>query len=258
MKVLIVEDEVLAADRIKELLTNYDSSIEIINDLDSVEQVIDFFHKGQNLPDLILLDIQLADGLSFQIFEKVDVPCPIIFTTAYDQYALDAFKVNSIDYLLKPIQKNELEQAIARFKSIYISNRNDASLQIDQKMIHALFAQMNKSYKKRFMVKRGQSLIGLPVEEVLFFYTESKISWLKDIADKKYAVDYSLEELEQLLDPELYFRINRKYIISFPSINKVSNYTNSRLLIDLKFNKEVEPIIVSREKVKLFKKWLNQ
>lgn len=258
MKVLIIEDEVLAVERLKDLLSTYDASIEIINDFDSIESVVAYFQKGNAMPDLILLDIQLADGISFKIFEKVDLSCPIIFTTAYDQYALEAFKVNSVDYLLKPIQKTELEKALAKYKTIYASSPTLPTSQIDQKLIQEMLTQMSKTYKKRFMVKSRQSLIGLPVEQVLFFFTESKISWLKDSDNKKYAVDYTLEELEQLLDPNLFFRINRKYILSFPAINKVSNYSNSRLIIDLKFSKEEEPIIVSREKVKHFKNWLNQ
>lgn len=258
MRILIIEDEALAVERVKSLATSLGEELEFLADLDTVEDSITWLNNNPE-PDLIFMDIQLADGLSFSIFEKVEVKAPVIFTTAFNEYAIDAFKHNSVDYLLKPIKKEDLEKAISKYNRIYKKDSSVASRVpvLSQDLIQEMMMQLNKSYKKRFVVKRGQSLNAIPVEKILYFFSENKISWLKNSEGKKYAVDFNLDELIELLDPEKFIRINRQYIISYDSILNTVSYSNSRLKIDLKFMEADEPILVSRDRVRGFKSWLD-
>ncbi len=257
MKVIIIEDEGLAAERMADLILQYDSEIEILVYLDSIESAVEWFDNHE-APDLAFFDIQLADGLSFDIFEKTKVDCPVIFTTAFDEYALKAFKVNSIDYLLKPIDLEELSKAFEQYKMQYSIPRNAETALPDFSIFKETMQMITRQYKTRFIIKAGSKLSSIPVEEVDYFFSEHKVTWLKSQSGKKHEVDYNLEQLEQLLDPKLFFRLNRKYIAAYPSIESVTAFSNSRLKVNLKSQDKKEEILISREKVMSFKRWLDQ
>jgi len=250
MKVIIIEDEKPAARRLKRLLD--DMQIEVQAMLHSVSESIDWFFNNEH-PDLIMLDIQLSDGLSFEIFEQIKINSAIIFTTAYDEYALKAFKLNSIDYLLKPIDVDELKIAIDKFKSNY-SKPQSLKINIDQ-IKKLLVNPLDKNYKKRFTIKIGQHIRMVNTNDIECFYSENKASYLYSIENKNYLMDYSLEQLENQLDPLKFFRVNRKFYINIEAIKDIISYTNSRLQIKLNHFNAFD-IIVSREKVKDFKHWL--
>lgn len=255
MKILIIEDETLAAERLKDLIYKYDATIELLETLDSVEETVDWLNANDS-PDLLFLDIQLADGLSFDIFDAVEVTTPVIFTTAFDEYALRAFKVNSIDYLLKPIDYEELIVAIDKYKKQFQRTATPLpNWSILQETLKAI--QTKKNYKTRFAVKTGHRLRSIPIAEVAYFYSEDKISWLKTMGGKKYAVDYTLDQLTELLNPNNFFRLNRKYITAIEAIKEVVSYSNSRLKVQLSDTPKNELILISREKVNNFKKWLD-
>lgn len=251
MKVLIIEDEVLAAERLRGMVENILPEADILDTLDSITKATGWFGEHDS-PDLAFFDIQLADGLSFEIFEKADVLCPVIFTTAYDEYALKAFKVNSIDYLLKPIDHDELKAAIDKYRELH-SNRNGKYIQA-QNIDHVL-RQLTQQYKSRFVVKVGDHIRSIHTEDIICFYSMSKASYLQTNEDRHYVMDYPLEQLEALLDPARFFRVSRKFIVAIDAISDIISYSNSRLKIILKQETE-EEIIVAREKVKSFKAWL--
>lgn len=256
MKVLIIEDETLAAERLQQLILQYDNSIEIITSLDSVQEAVAWFTTAPP-PDLAFFDIQLADGRSFEIFERCDIKFPVIFTTAYDEYALNAFKVNSIDYLLKPIDLESLTKAFQKYETLKSTFNNKDTPNITLETMQKVIQSLHKpNYKTRFVVKSGTQLHSVPVEEILYFYHEDKIVWLKRKDYKKFAVDFTLEQLDTMLDPTHFFRLNRQIITSFPAIKEVTTYSNSRLKIKLLDNNE--PAIVSRERVNDFKFWLGE
>lgn len=250
IKVIIIEDEKPSARRLKRMLHELDIEVEAM--LHSVSEAVAWFEDNEH-PDLILLDIQLSDGLSFEIFEQVDVKSAIIFTTAYDEYALKAFKLNSIDYLLKPIDDEELDTAIKKFK-INQPEKNNISLDINQ-IKKLLINPLDREFKKRFTIKVGQHLRVVDIEDVECFYSQEKASYCATVDRKNYLMDYSLEQLEDKLDPLQFYRVNRKFIINVNSISDIISYTNSRLQVKLKYFSEQE-IIVSRERVKDFKNWL--
>ena len=220
--------------------------------LHSVKEAVEWF-KANDHPDLILLDIQLSDGLSFEIFERVKVKSAIIFTTAYDEYALKAFKLNSIDYLLKPIDDDELESAIEKFKE----NRPEPhNLMVDINQIKKLLINpLDIEYKKRFTIKVGQHLRVVDIEDIECFYSDQKATYCHTNGKKDYLIDMSLEQVEDQLDPLKFYRVNRKFIINIDSIADIISYTNSRLQVKLDHFSELE-IIVSRERVKDFREWL--
>lgn len=255
MKVVVIEDEVLAAERLIDLLKKYDLNIEILGIFDSVKRSVQWFKKNTH-PDLSFMDIQLADGLSFEIFEQTIVNCPVIFTTAFDEYAVRAFKVNSIDYLLKPIDFNELSAAIDKFKSIQLSKSKNIK-QTYNKVFDKVLNMLTQQYKNRFVIKVGEHIKFISIEDINYFYSLEKATYIKTENNNDYVIDYSLEQLENLIDPLLFFRINRKYLISLNSIMDIITYSNSRLKIKLSNSKDND-IIVSREKVQNFKKWLDR
>ena len=250
IKVIIIEDEKPSARRLMRLLT--DIGIEAQGMLHSVEEAVTWFKMNEH-PDLILLDIQLSDGLSFEIFEQVVVNSAIIFTTAYDEYALKAFKLNSIDYLLKPIDDEELEAAISKFK-LNQPKKHDILVDINQ-IKKLLINPLDKSYKKRFTIKIGQHLRMVETEDIECFYSDQKATYSYTIDRKNYLMDFSLEQLDEELNPLKFFRVNRKFIVNVTAIKDIISYTNSRLQIKLNNFSELE-IIVSRERVKEFRKWL--
>lgn len=253
MTCLIIEDEKIAAERLKELVLKYDNKTEIPAIIQSVKNAVDWFSKNAP-PDLIFMDIQLADGLSFEIFEKTVITAPVIFTTAFEEYTLKAFKVNSIDYLLKPIDYDDLKNAIEKFKG---SPFNRDIYRYPQQVFDRMLKSFTKEYKNKFVIKVGEHIRIIPVEEVCYFYSVEKATFLQTTGNRSYAIAHSLDQLGDLLDPAAFFRINRQYMISFSSIKDIVQYSGSRLRLKILHNEDKE-IIVSREKVQDFRKWLEQ
>ncbi|WP_136468120.1 LytR/AlgR family response regulator transcription factor [Flagellimonas onchidii] len=250
MNVIIIEDEKPAARRLSRLLLELNVSVSTM--LHSVEESIEWFQNNQH-PDLIFLDIQLSDGLSFEIFDLIEVKSAIIFTTAYDEYALQAFKLNSIDYLLKPIDDEELETAVKKYQNFKPENQK---LSVDFNDIKKLLVNpLEREYKKRFTVKVGQHLKIVNADEVECFYSENKGTYAATLEGRNYLLDTTLEQLEEELSPKTFFRVSRKFYVNINHINDIISYTNSRLQIKLnRFNGQ--EIIVSRERVRDFKLWL--
>jgi two-component system, LytTR family, response regulator LytT len=250
MNILIIEDEKPAARLLQRKVEKL--GLQIHHMLHSVEESIVWFNNNPH-PDLIFLDIQLSDGLSFEIFEQIDIKSAVIFTTAYDEYALRAFKLNSIDYLLKPIDEEELEIAISKFKNQF--QKNTISNLDFEAIKRMLVNPVEKEYKKRFSVKIGHQLKVIPIEEVECFYSENKGTYLHTLDNRDYLLDTTLEILENEINPKDFFRINRKFIIPLKSIKEIQVYTNSRLKIVLPSYKDDE-VIVARERVSDFKEWI--
>ena len=249
-KILIIEDEKPAVRRLTQLLSEHLPEAQVLESLDTVTGAINWFRNNPE-PDLIFLDIQLADGISFEIFEKVSVTAPIIFCTAYDQYAIKAFKLNSIDYLLKPIDPEELKQAIHKFKS----GKKEQGISLDQ--LRSLMQPATKIFKTRFLIKLGERIQSVDIQDIAFFFSEDKVTLLQTRQGKKYIVDYILDEIEEMVSPEQFFRINRKYISSISAIKDVFTYSNSRLKVHLE-NCSDNDILISRERMGAFKSWLGQ
>ncbi len=248
MNCLIVEDEKVAAERLSGLIKKCDPFIDITEVVQSVKNAVQWLNTHQ-APDLIFMDIQLADGLSFEIFEQTIVKTPVIFTTAYDEYALKAFKVNSIDYLLKPVDQKELKNAIDKFKA------NNYPLDIPAQVFDNILFSLTKKYKNKFVIKVGEVIKVFATEDVQCFYSMEKYTFLQNNSGRDYGISYSLDQLEELLDPSIFFRINRKFIISSSAISDIISFSNSRLQVKLNSNKS-DDLIVSREKVQDFIKWL--
>lgn len=252
MKFLIVEDELPAAEKLERYLLKYDPSSKVIAIVDSVEKGVEWLSLNQDSIDLIFMDIQLLDGLSFQIFQKVNVRKPVIFTTAFNEFALDAFKVNSIDYLLKPITFTDLSASLKKLESLREQLQPEQSERIQQ----AVSSMKTKEYKNRFMVKLGEHIRSITTDQIALFFADGRDVYLVTTQPRKFIVDYTLESLEGILDPKIFFRLNRTFILNINSIKDVLVYSNSRLKITLlqEFDKE---IIVSREKVGEFKEWFD-
>lgn len=252
MNVIVIEDEKPAARRLKRMLQKLDIDIQVM--LHSVEESLNWFQTNEE-PDLIFLDIQLSDGLSFEIFEVLTIHSAIIFTTAYDEYALKAFKLNSIDYLLKPIDEDELKNAVNKY---YKKLPRSSSLKVDMDDIRKLLINpIDRKYKKRFTIKIGQHIKIIPTNEIECFYSENKSTYIHSQSNRSYLIDNSLEYWQESLDPESFFRVNRTFIIHISAIKDIVTYTNSRLRLILNSFAEIE-IIVSRERVKEFKKWIDR
>jgi len=251
MTVLIIEDEIPAQERLKKQLKSIDSDIEIAGCIDSVKKSIQWLDSNPH-PDLLFLDIQLADGLSFSIFDSTTTDKPIIFCTAYDEYAIQAFKLNSVDYLLKPIAQEDLENALEKFKKLHTQNAPSIDIQALQKML----ASPQESFKQRFMVKLGDKIKSVETKSINFFYSEQKATFFQTVDKKKYLIDYTLDQLQDMLNPSTFFRLNRKYITSLDAISGVFTFSNSRLKVKL-HNCDDEDILVSRERVTKFKDWLD-
>jgi DNA-binding LytR/AlgR family response regulator len=249
MKVVIIEDERLAAEKLESLLKKVDIEIKVIAKLESVEDSVNWLTTNPS-PDLIFMDIQLDDGISFEIFDDVKVEAPVIFITAFDQYAIRAFKVNSVDYLLKPIDRNALETAMEKYRRVF----KPAGM---ENKLSKVFEQLAKPWKTRFFVKVGVHFQSVPVEDICCFFVEERCSFLKTQTGKNYALDYSLDQLQKRVDPELFFRINRNFMVNINCIAEIISYSTNRLKLKLKsFNDE--GLIVSRDKVSEFKQWLDR
>lgn len=248
MDILIVEDEQVAARRLEKQILAIQSNACIVARLDSIESTLDWL-AANPMPDLVLLDIHLADGASFEIFNHTKITCPIIFTTAYDRYAIQAFRVNAVDYLLKPIKPDELDRAFK--KVLKQEGANDRTL--DYKELSK--ALRVDTYSRRFLVKIGQSIKVIDVADAGYFYTEDKITFVVVKAGKRYPVDYALEKLEDMLDPRLFFRVNRQVIVGLEAIKEMYTYSKSRVKIELEPASGFD-VIVSTERSPHFKKWL--
>jgi two-component system response regulator LytT len=259
MNILIVEDEDLAVDKLKKTLEKVDEDAQVIGVTGSIHSSVSWLSENP-APDLILMDIELADGQSFEIFDQIKVKSPVIFITSYDEYALRAFKVNSIDYLLKPVQTEDLDAALEKFRELKqtFSVMPDSQTTNIEKLVKELQNQfVPKEYRKRFLVKHVQKLVSVEVDTIAYFYSEERFSFFKTSEDKQFIVDYNMDELEELLDPKEFFRISRAFIISIRSVELIGDYFGNRLSLRLKphLNKET---IVSREKVASFKKWMGK
>lgn len=251
MNILVIENETPAADKIVRLLKKIDRSITILGVLETVEESVNRLQERPQ-PDLILMDIQLDDGLCFEIFETITVNIPVIFTTAYDEYTLKAFKVNSIDYLLKPVDEKLLRAALDKFKKLY-ADRDPFKRDFKQ-----LLYEFRNQYKSRFLIKIGEKYRSIPAGEISHFHINQKSVFLSDYQDKDYGIDYSLEQLQGMLDPRKFFRINRDCIVNIDSISLMYSYSSSRLQLTLKNKEKDELFIVSRDKVPEFKRWIDR
>ena len=254
MKTIIIEDEKPAARLLQRKLQKLNIQVGVM--LHSVEEAIEWFSRNEH-PDLIFLDIQLSDGLSFEIFEKVEIKSAVIFTTAYDEYALRAFKLNSIDYLLKPIDEVELEVSISKFAAHFQKSKEGIfTSQMDFEKIKKMFQNsFEQDFKKRFTVKIGQHLKVISTDEIECFYSENKGTYIHTFDNRNYLIESTLEVLEQELDTKDFYRISRKFIIPMKAIKEIVVYSNSRLRVILPTFKD-EEVIVSREKVSDFKNWI--
>jgi two-component system, LytTR family, response regulator LytT len=252
MTVLLLEDETLAAERLQNLLLEVEPEAKIIAQLKSVEVAVEWLQSNTH-PDLILSDIRLLDGLCFEIFETVKVEKPVIFTTAFDQYAIKAFEVNSVDYLLKPVQGEKLRAALEKVKS----RAEKKSPATDYRELVTLLQAGKPTYKSRFMVRLGQKIVAVPVEKIAYFFSENKLTFLVTQDQKRYPLDQPLDELVDLLDPRIFFRVNRQFIVTFQSIAEIHPYFKGRIKLNLN-PASTEEVVISSERTPEFKKWIDQ
>ena len=248
---LIIEDEQLAAFRLEKLLKSLNPEIEVISVIDTVESAIKWFESHPH-PDLIMLDIQLGDGLSFDIFKKIKIESYVIFTTAYDEYAIKAFELNSVDYLLKPVSEARLEQSIAKYKKLSSSGQN-----VNLQKLLATIENRNDKYKKRFVVAISGKIKIVQTGDVAFFYSKEKSTFLCTAGKRHYPIVFSLDLLETILDPEVFFRVNRQYIVQYKNIEKIDILSKSRLKISTVPLSDDE-ILISATRTSDFRKWLEK
>ena len=263
MNVLIIEDEELAVRKLTKLLQEVDPTVQIVGTAASIRASINWLEAnlpGQaSAPDLILMDIELADGQSFEIFEQTRVPAPVIFTTSYDEYALRAFKVNSIDYLLKPIKRHELEASLEKHRRLSTGEPANVSSHLS---IDALVQQLRQQvapaeHRRRFLVRHLSQWVPVDVSDIAYFYSEDGVSLFRTRSNQKYPVDYTLDELEAMLDPVQFFRANRQFIIDINSVQQIHPYFNNKLKLALKPTPD-DDVLVSRERATDFKKWMGK
>lgn len=253
MKILIIEDEQPAAKQLTKLLLKCDPSVSVIETIDSVESSVKWL-KTFPTPDAVFMDIQIADGLSFDIFNHVEIPCPVIFTTAFDQYAIKAFKVNAVDYLLKPIDEDELSEALDKIRNR--SSENNLPPQYSKEFYQNILQNVvKKDFKERFLIKTGQSLSRLDTLEIAYFFSEDGLTQCLTHPNKRHIIEHTLDELESLMNPKDFFRINRKLYVNLKSIQKISPHFNGRLKLELTPQYR-EEVFVARERVNDFKAWL--
>lgn len=250
MKVVIIEDEQPAVRKLTRLLAETDPDMEIVDVLPSVEQTINWFLQNP-APDLLFMDIQLEDGLCFEIFEKSRIKTPVIFTTAYDEYILKAFKVNSVDYLLKPVALAELKTAIGKFREFHSQNTGFTK-------IESVLNQLQSRTKERFLIRVGEHYKSVPTTDINCFYICERSNFILVNTGKNYPIEYSLDKIEQLVDSGLFFRVNRNFIVNYSAIQDIIAYSSNRLKIILKSRNENDEILVSRERVSEFKKWMDR
>jgi len=260
MNILIVEDEDLAVKKIQKTLLSIEEKAVVAGVTDSIKSTVEWLQQNP-APDLILMDIELADGQSFEIFKLVDVTSPVIFTTSYDEYALKAFKVNSIDYLLKPVQKEELQLALDKYQQMRLRYATKATPEGEARLdvlLKELRRQLEpKEYRQRFLVKHGQKLVSIEIGEIAYFFSDGRLNFFKTTDNRKFVVDYTMDELEEMIDPKLFFRISRAFYLSVGCIEKIDEYFGNRLILTLRPAVDKEAL-VSREKVADFKKWMGK
>ncbi|UHG90490.1 LytR/AlgR family response regulator transcription factor [Spirosoma oryzicola] len=260
MNALIVEDEELAVRKLQKLLHDVAPTLNIVGVTASIDDTVNWLEdrrtSGQPEPDLIFLDIELADGQSFEIFERTPVRSTVIFTTSYDEYALQAFKVNSIDYLLKPVQRDDLQRSLQKYEALRGRPVDDPAQNIE-KLLQQIQRQAPRDYRQRFLVRQGQRLLSVEVGEIAYFYTEDRYSFFSTHTGQKFLVDYTLDELADSLDPGRFFRINRGVLVTHQAVDQMQPYFGNRLALNLRptFDKEA---LVSREKVSDFKTWMGK
>ncbi len=255
MKVFIIEDEHLGLERLSRLALETDASLEITGHADSIASTVQWL-KQHPAPDLIFMDIELADGQCFEIFNQVEVTSPIIFTTSYDEYALHAFQVNSVDYLLKPVRKEDLERSLAKLRRLQSAGQIAPNL---EKLLREM-AQIRQApeFRRRFLVKQGQRLLAVETSEIAYCVADGKICWLKTWDNRRYLLDYTLEQLTDMLDPAEFFRVNRAYLAHVRSIKAIQPYFNGKLFLKLEPATEENDVIVSKEKAGVFKEWMGK
>jgi DNA-binding LytR/AlgR family response regulator len=254
MNVVIVEDEHLSAEHIRELLSRIDPGIQVLAMPDSVKAAVRWF-KQHETPDLVFMDIQLADGLSFEVFDRVEVECPVIFTTAYQEYAIRAFKVNSVDYLLKPVSEDDLKNALKKYQHLF--SLKEALSPVDKELMNNIRQMISNPYKSRFMIKVGDRIRSVDVKDVLYFYSLQKGTYLHTAENRNYVIDFTLDALVELLDPKQFHRINRQYIISHGAISELVTLSGSKLKVEL-VHSDDSGIYISRDRIHPFKHWLDQ
>ncbi len=252
MNILIVENEQPAAYKLRRLLNRIDDKITIAGVTETVEGTVNWLQNNLR-PDLIIIDIQLDDGLCFEIFETIEIYTPVIFTTAYNEYMLQAFKLNSIDYLLKPVQEDALRNALDKFKDLHFKLPGD--------ILKQLMSELSKQYKTRFLIKIGSHYKSIQVNDICCFYILERATFIRTFSGKEYAIDSSLDNLQKIVDPDKFFRINRNCLVYINAISDILSYSSSRL--QLRFNEKIPSInddylVVSRDKVNEFKKWIDK
>jgi len=274
MQVFIVEDEPLAVKKLIRLLEEVAFDVKVVGTAGGINTAVEWL-EANPAPDLIFMDIELSDGQSFEIFQRTRVKSPVIFVTSYDEFALQAFKVNSVDYLLKPVQKEELANAIAKYRDLkaqYNRDTSPISASIESLLLSLVGAggqgtepafavatagKSGKEFRTRFLVKHLQKYVTVEVADIAYFWSEGRINFFKTRAGQKHLVEYTMEEIEGMLDPRDWFRVSRQYIVSVPSVAEIHPYFNNRLILHLT-PKESEEVTVSRERVADFKVWLGK
>lgn len=253
MKVVIIEDEHLTAERIRTLLYKIDPGITVLAIIDSVKTAVQWFNSYEK-PDLVFMDIQLADGLSFDIFEQVSVEYPIIFITAYQEYAIKAFRVNSVDYLLKPISEEDLRAALTKYQQYF--NHELTIPEISNDLLSSIKQMIRNPYKSRFLIKVGDRIKTVGIKDILYFFSLDKGTYLHTADNRNYVIDFTLDGLADLLDPLQFYRINRRYITTHRAIADLITYSGSKLKVELQHSDDTQ-IYVSRERLSAFKSWLD-
>lgn len=259
MKILLVEDEDLAVKKMQKTLASIDPEAEVVGATDSIRATVEWLNTHPQ-PDLILMDIELADGQSFEIFRQTEVKSPVVFTTSYDEYALKAFKVNSIDYLLKPVQKEELRSALDKYKKMrhqYQTGGDPGAVSLESLVRELQQKLQPREFRKRFLVKHGHKLVSVGIEEIAYFFSDGRLNFFKTADNRKFVVEYTMDELEEMIDPDRFFRISRSFYVSVSSIEKIDDYFGNRLILGLKPALDKEAL-VSREKVTEFKRWMGK
>ncbi|HOY05929.1 MAG TPA: LytTR family DNA-binding domain-containing protein [Saprospiraceae bacterium] len=258
MHTFLIEDEPLAVKKLIRLLQEVDPAMEILGTAGSIRAAVEWLENNP-APDLIFLDIELSDGQSFEIFQRTEVKSPVIFVTSYDEYALQAFKVNSVDYLLKPVQREDLSRALTKYRELKTRFSADTPVPQLDKLLDVLRSQVEpqQQFRRRFLVKHAQRYVSVEVPEIAYFWSEGRVNFFKTLAGQRYIVEYTMDELEAALDPREWFRISRQFIVSVSSVNQIHPYFGNRLKLHLK-PEEPQEAMVSREKVNDFKVWLGK
>ena len=256
MKIILIEDEYYASEKLKKELLEIDENIEILIVLDSCEQCLSYFSDPPHY-DLIFSDIHLADGLCFNVFSELKIEKPIIFTTAYDKYALEAFDANGIDYLLKPIQLDRLKQAIDKYHSLKERN-TDTSIYAELK---SLLSDSNKEYKSRFLCKLGNKIKSIAVEQILFFYSKDKMTFIVDENGNRFPINHTLDDIDEMMNPKTFFKLNRKFVINYKAIDEIHPHFKGRLKLKLchaPADLDIDDVVVSTDRSPLLKAWLDR